>query len=196
MVAALEVAAELTNDGRSDAVMVVILPDGGRSYLSKLYNDDWMRSHALLANAASDDRLGDILRPAGDPRDMPPLIVVRTTDLVADAIAAFEAHGISQVPVSEDPEGTALEGLVGSINERSLLDRVYREPAVMSRTIGEIMDASLPMVDVSARLGEVVGALVDGAPAVIAIADDGPVGIVTRSDLLRHFGRSRCVSAP
>jgi len=189
MVAALAVAAELTDEERSDAVIVVVLPDGGRSYLSKLYNDEWMGAHGLLAPAASFAQVSDVLRGLHGRRDLPPLVVVRTTDLIADAIATLEEHGISQAPVSEDPEGVEVAGLVGSISEKGLLDRVYRDPSVVERTIGEIMDAPLPLVDGAATVGEAIAALVDGVPAVIATASDEAAGIVTRTDLLRHLAR-------
>ncbi len=189
MVAALRVAAELTDDARSDAVVVVILPDGGRSYLSKLYNDEWMRAHGLLAPAGSSTRVADVLaaRHAHDGRAR--IVVVRTTDLVADAVGTLEAYGISQAPVSENPEGDAVAGLVGSISEKGLLDRVCRDPAVVERTVGEVMDAPLPLVDVTATFDEATAVLVGGAPAVIAVVNDDPAGIVTRSDLLQHFAR-------
>ncbi len=189
MVAALAVAAELTDEGRSDAVIVVILPDGGRSYLSKLYNDEWMREHGLLASAASADRVGDVLEGLHGRADLPALVVARTTDLVGDVIATLEEHGISQAPVSEDPEGTRVPGFVGSISEKGILDRVYRDPAVVKRTIGEVMDAPLPLIDVSATLDEAVTALSGAVPALVAISTGEPAGIVTRTDLLQHLAR-------
>ena len=196
MVAALHVAAELTDEGRSDAVIVVILPDGGRSYLSKLYDDGWMREHGLLATPGASVRVGDVLRGLHGRADLPALVVARTSDLVGDVIGTLQVHGISQAPVSEDPEGTAVASLVGSISEKGLLDRVFRDQAVVERTIGEVMEPPLPLIDATATVDEAVAALVDRVPALIAVANGEPAGIVTRTDLLEHIAqRPRSASA-
>ena len=197
MVAALRVATELTAEGRSDAVVVVILPDGGRSYLSKLYNDEWMAERGLLLDPAPAARVADLLEERRTRDGAAPLIVARTADVVADAIAILEAHGISQAPVSEEPVGLSLPGFVGSICEASLLDRARREPAIVARTIGEVMDRPLPVVDTAAPIDVAYAALAGTAPAVLAVAGGTVAGIITRSDLLGHLARqpARCPSS-
>jgi cystathionine beta-synthase len=188
MIAALDVARELTEaEAGSDAVMVVILPDGGRNYLSKLYNDEWMRANALLALTGAGTRVGSLLRDRHHGAELPELVVARTTERVGSAIRTLQEYGISQMPVSEDASGTAVEGIVGSISEKGLLDRAYRDPAVAERTVGEVMDAPLPLVDVSATLDEAFALLSNGAPAVVAIADERPTGVVTKLDLLEYL---------
>ena len=188
MIAALEVARELTGAGSGpDAVMVVILPDGGRNYLSKLYNDEWMRANGLLAFTGAGTRVGSLLRDRHHGAELPELVVARTTERVGAAIRTLQEYGISQMPVSEDASGTAVEGIVGSISEKGLLDRAYRDPGVVERTVGEVMDPPLPLVDVSATLDEAFALLSNGAPAVVAIADERPAGVVTKLDLLEHL---------
>ena len=188
MVAALAVARELTeSEAGRDAVLVVILPDGGRNYLSKLYNDEWLRANGMLPTAGAVVRVGEILRLRHHDRELPEVVVARTTDRVGAAIDLLQLYGISQLPVSEQSEGEAVEGLVGSISERSLLERTYRDPSVVERTVGEVMDKPLPTVDASAPLDAAFALLSDGAPAIIAVRDARPAGIVTKLDLLEYL---------
>ncbi len=187
MVAAREVVRDLTAERRTDAVVVVILPDGGRNYLSKLYNDEWMRSNALMDTAGSVLRVAELLRDRHHGAELPDLVVARTTQRVGDAIGLLQEFGISQMPVSEQPDGSALPSLVGSISEKGLLDRAFRDPAVVERTVGEVMDRPLPLVDDRASLDEAFSLLSEGANALIATRGDRPVGVVTKLDLLEFI---------
>jgi len=151
LVAALAVARELTQSGDgADKVIVVLLPDGGRNYLSKLYNDEWMRVNGLLATTGAVTRVAELLAGRHHGPERPAVVVARTTERVGDAIETLQQYGISQMPVSEDATGDAVVGIVGSINERSLLDRAFRDPSIVERTVGEVMDGPLPLVDASA----------------------------------------------
>jgi cystathionine beta-synthase len=188
LVAALEVVRELTEqDGGKEAVVVVILPDGGRNYLSKLYNDEWMRVNGLLATTGAVVRVSDLLRERHHGPDIPAVVMTRTTDRVGSAIDLLQLYGISQLPVSEQPDGEALEGIVGSVSEKSLLDRAYRNPDVVERTIGEVMDPPLPLVDASASLDEAFALLTNGAAALVAVLGDRPAGVVTKLDFLEYL---------
>jgi cystathionine beta-synthase len=193
LVAALTVARELVESGSgSDAVMVVILADGGRNYLSKLYNDEWMRANGLLESGPSRRRVQDVL-VAHHGADLPSVVLARTTDRVAGAIETLQRYSISQMPVSERGD-ESIEGIVGSISEKGLLDRAYRDPAVVERTVGEVMDRPLPTIDATASLDDAFELLSAGAPAVVATAGDRPAGVVTKLDLLEflaHQGQRR-----
>ncbi|HEY8799863.1 MAG TPA: pyridoxal-phosphate dependent enzyme, partial [Candidatus Limnocylindrales bacterium] len=137
LVAALAVARELTQSGDgADKVIVVLLPDGGRNYLSKLYNDEWMRVNGLLATTGAVTRVAELLAGRHHGPERPAVVVARTTERVGDAIETLQQYGISQMPVSEDATGDAVVGIVGSINERSLLDRAFRDPSIVERTVG------------------------------------------------------------
>jgi cystathionine beta-synthase len=170
-----------------EAVMVVILPDGGRNYLSKLYNDEWMRVNGLLESPGAVVRVGDLLLAGHRDAELPDLVVARTSERVGDAIEHLQEFGISQMPVSERPEGDELAGIVGSISEKSLLDRAYRDPAVVDRTVGEVMDRPLPTIDVAASLDEAFAVLSNGAAALLAIRTDRAAGVVTKLDLLEYL---------
>ena len=166
MVAAREVVRDLTRaDGGHEAVVVVLLPDSGRNYLSKIYNDEWMRANGLIATTGAAIRVGELLADRHHASDLPAVVVARTTERVGGAIATLQPYGISQLPVSEDAEGDAVKGLVGSISEKGLLDRAFRDPSVVERTVGEVMDPPLPLVDASATLDEAFALLSGGANA-------------------------------
>jgi len=188
LVAAREVVRELSaTDGGTDAVVVVLLPDSGRNYLSKLYNDEWMRANGLLATTGAVVRVEDLLRERHHAPDIPDVVVARTTDRVGAAIDLLQLYGISQLPVSEQPEGDSLAGIVGSVSEKSLLDRAYRNPDVVERTVGEVMDRPLHLVEASASLDEAFSQLSDGAVALVAIRGDHPVAVVTKLDVLEYL---------
>jgi cystathionine beta-synthase len=188
LVAALEVVRELAAaPAGSDAVVVVILPDSGRSYLSKIYNDEWMRANGLLATTGAVIRVDDLLHDRHHAGPLPDLVIARTTHRVGDAIAILQEYGISQLPVSERPDGDAMEGFVGSITEKGLLDRAFRDPSIVERTVGEIMDRPLPFVDVATTLDAAFALLSGGSSAVIATRADRPVGVVTKLDVLEYL---------
>jgi cystathionine beta-synthase len=194
MVAAREVVRELSaTDGGHESVVVVLLPDSGRSYLSKLYNDEWMRNNGLMATTGASTRIDALLAGRHPDRDRPPVVVARTTERVGDAIETLQAFGISQLPVSQEPEGDDVAGLVGSISEKGLLDRAFRDPSVVDRTVGEVMDAPLPLVEASADLDQAF-ALLSGASALVVVRDGRPVGIATKLDLLEYLAHHRAAS--
>src|SRR3954471_4123168 len=187
LVAALTVARELTEAGDGGGkVIVVLLPDSGRNYLSKVYNDEWMRVNGLLPTTGAVARIADLLAGQRHGTERPTVVVARTTQRVGEAIATLQEYGISQMPVSEDSEGNAVAGLVGSISEKALLDRAYRDPSIVERTVGEVMEKALPLVDASATLDEAF-TLLSGAPALVAIRGEAPAGVVTKLDLLEYL---------
>jgi cystathionine beta-synthase len=193
LVAALTVAGELVAAGEgAGKVIVVLLPDSGRSYLSKVYNDEWMRVNGLLPTTGGVTRVAELLAHRHREDDRPAVVVARTTERVGEAIATLQEYGISQMPVSEDAEGDAVAGMVGSISEKALLDRAYRDQTIVERTVGEVMEAPLPLVDASATLDEAFGLLSVGANALVVIRGEQPAGVVTKLDLLEYLShRSR-----
>src|SRR5439155_7973095 len=174
LVAALTVARELVDadpQAASAVVIVAVLPDTGRNYLSKLYNDEWLRQHALLESPSAPVRVGSVL-DLPHAGGLPPLVVARTTDRVGSVIETMQRYGISQLPVAEPQAGAAgsaeraadsgvdgqedgrvpLQSVVGANSERGLLDRALRDPGVVDRTVVEVMDPPLPTVDFGSSL--------------------------------------------
>ncbi len=191
LVATLAVARELTETDRGhEAIIVVLLPDGGRNYLSKLYNDEWMRVNGLLATSGGAAHISDLLTDRHHDAGRPQVVLARTTERVGAAIEKLQAYGISQMPVSEAhvdaPDADRIEAIVGSISEKGLLDRAYRDPSVVERTVGELMDKPLPIVDVSASLDDAFRLLSGPFSALVAVRAGRPAGIVTKLDLLEH----------
>jgi cystathionine beta-synthase len=188
MVAAREIVRDLAAaEGGHEAVVVVLLPDSGRSYLSKLYNDEWMRNNGLMPTTGAAVRIDSLLGDRHHAADRPPVIIARTTERVGEAIATLQAYGVSQLPVSQAPDGDDVVGLVGSVSERGLLDRTFRDPTVVERTLGEVMDPPLPLVEASATLDAAFALLSGSVSALVVVRGDQPVGIVTKLDLLEYL---------
>jgi cystathionine beta-synthase len=178
-------------EAATDAVMVVIFPDGGRNYISKLYNDEWMRANGLLPTTGAVVRLGQLLVDRGHGPELPDVVLARTTERVGSAIETLQRFGISQLPVSQDPDGDALDGIVGSVSEQGLLDRAYRNPEIVERTVGEVMDRPFPTIDVDASLDDAFGVLSGGSAALLALRGGRPAAVVTRLDLLEYLAHRR-----
>jgi cystathionine beta-synthase len=182
--AALEVGAELP----PGAVVVVMLPDSGRSYLSKVYNDSWMLEYGFLERPGTRARIGEV--QAAKRRyglDVPELIVVPTHEKVGRAIDILEQYGISQAPVSRSEDPADLSEIVGAINERGLLDRVFRDPDAIERDVAEVMGPPPPVVQSASGVEEMFEDLSRGAEAVIVADGAQPVGVLTRADLLEFL---------
>jgi cystathionine beta-synthase len=183
MHAALTVSRELDEN----KLVIVILPDTGRNNLSKIYNDEWMRQNGFLERFPRQLVL-DVV--ATREREMPELITVSSGEKVGRAIDLLQEYGISQMPVTED--GTSKDKtLVGSIQERTLLDRVYRDPSLIETTVGAAMDGPFPTIAAGAHVDDAFNALLGGASALVVMEQDRPIGIITRLDLLEFMAHSR-----
>src|SRR5258708_6680042 len=143
---ALHAALEVALDRGPDEVIVVLFPDTGRNYLSKFFNDEWMRQNGYLARLGA-VRIREIL--LAHPKGLPKLVTVEARRLVGEAIDLMQQYGISQLPVVDDSNG---HGVIGTLQERSLLDRVYRYPAVVTTAVSTPMDAPLSHVPVDSSL--------------------------------------------
>jgi cystathionine beta-synthase len=177
--AALAAAAEVDDP---EALMVVILPDGGRNYLSKVYNDAWLQQHGMLDRAGADLAVGDVLRRKSDAGEIPPLVTVETHQRVRDAVALLHEHRVSQLPVvsAQDPHT-----VVGSIGERGLLKHAAEDPALLDAEIVGVMEPPFPAVAATDPVREAVDLLVgEGSQALMVTQDGRSAGIVTRADLL------------
>jgi cystathionine beta-synthase len=176
VVAALKVAARLT----ADDVVVVLLPDGGRGYLGKIFNDDWMADYGFTS-AAADITVGDLLRRKG--ADVPALIHVHPNETVREAIDILREYAVSQMPVVKaEPPITAGE-VVGSVIERELLDLLFTGQAHLSDPLERHMSAPLPIVGSGEPVSAATHAL-EKADALLVHDEGKPSGVLTRQDLL------------
>ncbi|HVM34220.1 MAG TPA: cystathionine beta-synthase [Actinomycetota bacterium] len=185
-------ALEVARDAGPDAVIVVILPDSGKSYLSKVFNDAWMSEYGFLERPGSRARIADVL---GEKRridaSIPDLVVVPEDETVGRAIDILQRFGISQLPVAKEPAVDDLAQIVGSIQERSLLDKVFRNPTSIERSVSDVMDAPLPTVQATAGIDDLFADLSQGAEALVVADGARPVGVVTRADLLEFLAHQR-----
>ena len=175
--AALQVASEIDDP---QAMIAVILPDGGRSYLSKIYSDAWMRQYGFLERG-NQLLVGDVLRRKRDAGEMPSLVTVETHRRVRDAVALLHEHRVSQLPVVSVHDPATV---VGAVGERGLLKHAAADPALLEAEIVEVMEPPFPAVSTADPVREAVELLVGDQQALLVIEDGRPAGLVTRTDLL------------
>ncbi len=169
-----------------DAVVVVLIPDSGRGYLSKLYNDGWMADFGFVRNGGR--TVADVLAAKG--AGLPTLVHVHPEETVQSAIALLREFEISQVPVVKAEPPLAAAEVVGSLVDRDLLEAAFGNPGLLQRPVSEVKGPPLPTVGSGALLELAVSRL-EGAGAVLVLDGGHPVGIVTRSDVLGALaGRS------
>ena len=194
--AALDVARRVDDPG---ALIVVLLPDSGRGYLSKIYNDEWMRENGFLSRFTQPTRIARVV--AERTGEVPRVVAVNCGDSVGDAIELLRAHDISQLPVVRDDAATVsdaggparidVHSVVGSLQERSLLDHLFRNPEVLSAQVSTIMDGPFPLVDGNEEVERVVPMLATGSPAVLVQRDGALIGVVSRADVLEYVAHHR-----
>jgi cystathionine beta-synthase len=172
--AAVEVARELDDPS---ALLVVVLPDSGRGYLSKVFNDAWMEQHGFLEGARSRS-VGDVLRSKHEHDEVPPLVTVKPTDRVRDAIALLHEHRVSQLPVVE------AGAVVGSIGERGLLKHAAGDAGLLTAEVAAVMEAPFRAVAAGDDVREAIDLLAGDDQALLVTEHGRPTGIVTRTDLL------------
>jgi cystathionine beta-synthase len=186
--AALQVARKLGPGAR----ILMTMPDGGRSYLSKFYDDNWMIQYGFMERRAPTPTVEEVLRFRQAPgHEVPEMVVVDAHKKVGAAIELMQRYGISQLPVVRNEPAESLADVVGSIQERSLLDRVFRDPDALNDDIAVAMQPPLATVDVRATLDEVFSDLSGTSSAVVVAAAGRPVAILTRSDLLEFLAARR-----
>jgi cystathionine beta-synthase len=183
---ALHAALEVARERETGDVIVVLFPDTGRNYLSKFFNDEWMRQNGYLARLGA-VRIREVLD--SHPKGLPQLVTVEAAKSVGEAIDLMQRYGISQLPVVEESNG---RGVIGTLQERTLLDRVYRDPAVVTTAVSAAMDPPMSQVAVDSSLDDAFEPLLRGEQAVLVVQDEKPVAVITRADLLEfvaHRGR-------
>ncbi|MFD6562845.1 cystathionine beta-synthase [Micromonospora profundi] len=181
VVAAIEVARK----AGPDDVVVVLLPDGGRGYLSKIFNDSWMARYGFLDNSGAEPTVADAL--ASKPGGLPELVHVHPTETVRDAIDYMREYGVSQLPVLKAEPPVVTGEVAGSIAERDLLDALFTGQAHLHDTIERHMGDPLPMIGGGQPVSEAVG-LLEKSDAALVLVDGKPKGVLTRQDLLAHLG--------
>jgi cystathionine beta-synthase len=176
VVAALRAAKDLP----ADAVVVVLLPDSGRGYMSKIFNDEWMSSYGFM-KAAGEATVGEVLhKKAGD---IPALVHTHPTETVRDAIEILHEYGVSQMPVVKAEPPVMAGEVAGAVSERALLEKLFAGKAHLTDSVEQHMEPSLPLVGAGQSIAEARHEL-EAADAIMVVEDGKPVGVLTRADLL------------
>ncbi len=187
LAAAIEIAHKL-GPGRT---ILTMMPDSGRSYLSKFYDDNWMLEHGFVERTAPLPTLDQLLRSKRlEEADIPELVTVSAHEKVGEAIALMQRYSISQIPVVRDSELDSLADVIGSLQDRDLLDRVFRNPDALHEDVANVMQPPLAAIEIDQTLDEVFSALTGQRSAVVVARDGRPVGVLTRSDLLEYLAHA------
>ena len=174
--AALHVARRVDDP---NAMIVVPLPDPGERYLSKLYNDEWMRENQLLE--ADRTTLQFVLQSKAHGGDTPVIVSVGPGTTVRQALRLMSQHDVSQLPVMEGAN------CVGSVSDWSLSAKSLDNTKLLDATVSEVMDGPFPVVEVTQPVDAVAKLLSKSNPAVLVRSNGTVQGIVTRSDMLNYL---------
>jgi cystathionine beta-synthase len=177
--AAIEVARQIDDP---EAMVVTLIPDGGRPYVSKVFNDSWMREHGYLAGAGR-RTVGEVMR---DRTEVAPILTVGSHDEVGKVLELMRRHGVSQVPVISSEDESAF---VGMVSERGLLWASAEHPGILSEPVTEVLEPPLPELSVDDPADDAVRMLRDDARAVIVVDHGRPLGVLTAVDLVEALNR-------
>ncbi len=179
-VAAVRVAAV----AGPEAVVVVLLPDGGRGYLSKVFDDEWLTSYGFLSEASPGQTVGDVLRAKGG--ELPQLVHTHPNESLAEAIHILREYAVSQLPVVRAEPPVMAAEVAGSVVERDLMEALFSGRASLADRVEDHMSAPLPGVGAGEPVGAAVE-LLEKSDAVLVLDDGKPVGVLTRQDLLGYL---------
>ncbi|MFZ4584086.1 MAG: cystathionine beta-synthase [Acidimicrobiia bacterium] len=178
---AVAAALRVGETAPADSVIVVLLPDSGRGYLSKIYNDQWMTDFGFL-RAGTGPCAGDVLRAKDG--SVPELVIIKKEEPARRAIDLMRDTGVSQVVVAVTDElPLAAKEVSGTVAELELMGHTFRDPSVLDKPVEAIMDPPMPMVGVGEPIASVVERL-GGAASVLVLDGGHPIGVLTRSDVL------------
>ena len=184
--AAVKVAERLGSEG----TVLAMLPDSGRSYMSKFYDDNWMLEHGFVERAATTPTVGELLH-AKHGGDLPALVTIAAHAKVGEGIDTMQRYGISQLPVVRDGTCESLADVIGSLQDRALLERVFTNPDVLHEDVATAMQPPLAAVEASATLDDVFATLTGGGNAIVVALEGKPIGVLTRSDVLEYLAHQR-----
>ncbi len=175
--AAVRVAQKLT----ADDVLVVVMPDSGRGYMSKIFNDEWMIANGFLADDRRKDTVGDVLR---SKEPLPPLITVQETSVVKEALDLLRRYEISQLPVMR---GNAV---VGAINDVAVMQAVFDHADLIHKSVRDVMSRPFPTLESNAEIDRAYKLLTLANPAIIVTEAGVPIGLLARQDVISFLSAS------
>ena len=185
--AAIAVAMDL-GKGRT---VVTLFPDSGRAYLSKFFDDNYLIELGFLERHEPAPRVSEVLRFKSRDGEVPDLVTIESHEKVGQAIDLMQRYSISQLPVMRHGSAGSLADVVGSLQERGLLDLVFRNPNALNDEVAAAMQPPLAAVEADESVDEVFAALTGGSAAVVVASAGKPAGMLTRSDLLEYLAHGR-----
>ena len=175
-----------------EARILTMIPDSGRSYLSKFYDDNWMLDHGFVERRTPVPTVDEVLRSKRvEEADVPDLVTIGSQQKVGEAIDVMQQYSISQLPVVRNGEVDSLADVIGSLQDRDLLDRVFKNPDALHEDVAAAMQPPLAAIDATQSLDEVFATLTGRTNAVVVAREGRPVGVLTRSDLLEYLAHHR-----
>ena len=178
---AVAAAIRVAKTAAPDDIIVVLNPDSGRGYLSRVFDDEWMANFGFLREC--DQCVGAVLETRGDT---PSLLYVNPSSTVRQAIDVMRSNGVSQLPVCKNTPPFAAAEVSGSVDELELMEAIYRDPGVLGTEVEKVMGPKLPTIGVGQKVGKAVEML-DRAPALLVLSGGRPLSVLTRTDLLQYF---------
>jgi cystathionine beta-synthase len=172
---AVAAAMRIARDLPPEAIMVVVMPDSGRGYMSKIFNDEWMHANGFLEDDRRKDTVGDVLRTK---EPLPPMITVTEVQTVKEALDLLRRYEISQLPVMRDT------AVVGSINDVAVMQAVFDHADIMHKPVVEVMGRPFPMLEHDVEVGAAYKLLTMANHAIVVTDGTKPVGVVTRQDVI------------
>jgi cystathionine beta-synthase len=179
---AVAAAIKVARRARPDDVVVVLNPDSGRGYLSRVFDDAWMANYGFLREC--DQCVAAVLDTRSPTLDS--LLYVNPGETVRVAIERMRANGVSQLPVCKNTPPFAAAEVMGSVDELELMDAIFREPSVMDTVVEKAMGPALPTIGIGQSLEKAIGML-ETAPALLVLAGGRPLSVLTRTDILSYF---------
>ncbi|ROS61704.1 cystathionine beta-synthase [Frigoribacterium sp. PhB160] len=177
---AVAAALDVARDLGPDDVVVVLLPDSGRGYLGKIFNDSWMRSYGF-SDSADERTVRDLI--ASKSGELPDLVHAHPSDTVHDVIGIMSTYGVSQMPVLSAEPPVVIGEVVGAIEEKALLEHVFTKGAAMSDAVAGFVGAPLPLIGINESITAARAAL-ETTDALLVTDDGKPAGVLTRHDVL------------
>jgi cystathionine beta-synthase len=178
---AVAAAIRVAKAAPPDAIVVVLNPDSGRGYLSRVFDDTWMANFGFLREC--DQCVAAVLDTRGST---PALLYVNPSHTVRQAIEIMRANSISQLPVCKNTPPFANAEVSGAVDELELMEAVYQDPGVMEQPVEKVMGPKLPTIGIGQKVGLAVEML-DSAPALLVLSGGRPLSVLTRTDLLAYF---------
>jgi cystathionine beta-synthase len=179
---AVAAAIRVARSADPDSIVVVLNPDSGRGYLSRVFDDDWMANYGFLVEC---EQCVAAVLDARNPT-LESLLYVNPSDTVRAAIDRMRANGVSQLPVCKNTPPFAAAEVSGSVDELELMEAIARDPAMLDTAVEDVMGAPLPTIGIGQQL-DVAVQMLHTAPALLVLSGGRPLSVLTRTDILAFF---------